>query len=152
MTLGRTASNAIKIKTDGTTRAVECACCDPCASLPDPSTICILGAKPTSGWIKDPNGCYIVFSYVDQGDPFNPFYPIDYLTLGVYNTETTCYSGATVRASMIFTGVYFFDTNTYLCGPPPATFYACKENTDHLVFGNYIVGCSGGPLLKVEEC
>ena len=27
MTLGRTASNAIKIKTDGTTRAVNCACC-----------------------------------------------------------------------------------------------------------------------------
>ncbi len=27
MTLGRTSSGAIKIKTDGTTRAVECACC-----------------------------------------------------------------------------------------------------------------------------
>ena len=40
MTLGRTASNAIKIKTDGgTTRAVECACCGGgvvcgCASVP----------------------------------------------------------------------------------------------------------------------
>ena len=35
MTLGRTASNAIKIKTDGgTTRAVECACCENC-SCPD---------------------------------------------------------------------------------------------------------------------
>lgn len=31
MTLGRTASNAIKIKVeDGTTRAVNCACCNPC--------------------------------------------------------------------------------------------------------------------------
>lgn len=31
MTLGRTSSGAIKIKTDGgTTRAVECACCAPC--------------------------------------------------------------------------------------------------------------------------
>ena len=30
MTLGRTASNAIKIKTDGTTRAVNCACCVNC--------------------------------------------------------------------------------------------------------------------------
>jgi hypothetical protein len=29
MTLGRTASNAIKIKTDGGLRAVECACCAP---------------------------------------------------------------------------------------------------------------------------
>lgn len=33
MVLGRTASNAIKIKTDGTTRAVNCACCvPPCPS------------------------------------------------------------------------------------------------------------------------
>ena len=31
MTLGRTASNAIKIKTDGTTRAVNCACCGGCS-------------------------------------------------------------------------------------------------------------------------
>ena len=32
MTLGRTASGAIKIKTDGgTTRAVECACCSDCS-------------------------------------------------------------------------------------------------------------------------
>ena len=30
MTLGRTASNAIKIKTDGATRAVNCACCSTC--------------------------------------------------------------------------------------------------------------------------
>ena len=30
MILGRTASNAIKIKTDGTTRAVNCACCNTC--------------------------------------------------------------------------------------------------------------------------
>ena len=31
MTLGRTADNKIKIKTDGgTTRAVNCACCNPC--------------------------------------------------------------------------------------------------------------------------
>lgn len=29
MIVGRTASNAIKIKTDGTTRAVNCACCGP---------------------------------------------------------------------------------------------------------------------------
>ena len=35
MTLGRTASNAIKIKTDGTTRAVECACCAPPCECPD---------------------------------------------------------------------------------------------------------------------
>jgi hypothetical protein len=39
MTLGRTSSNAIKIKTDGTAglRAVECACCgpiDPCLQCP----------------------------------------------------------------------------------------------------------------------
>jgi len=39
MTLGRTASNAIKIKTDGgTTRAVECACCGGCpdCEIPPP--------------------------------------------------------------------------------------------------------------------
>ena len=30
MTIGRTASNAIKIKTDGGLRAVECACCGGC--------------------------------------------------------------------------------------------------------------------------
>ena len=35
MTLGRTASNAIKIKTDGTIRAVNCACCvgEACACI-----------------------------------------------------------------------------------------------------------------------
>ena len=37
MTLGRTSSGAIKIKTDGGLRAVECACCgptDPCRDCP----------------------------------------------------------------------------------------------------------------------
>jgi hypothetical protein len=42
MTLGRTASNAIKIKTDGgTTRAVNCACCVPlvCGCMYAPSNL-----------------------------------------------------------------------------------------------------------------
>lgn len=42
MTLGRTASNVIKIKTDGTTRAVNCACCGEC---PCPLPIEIKGKK-----------------------------------------------------------------------------------------------------------
>jgi len=39
MTLGRTASNAIKIKTDGTTRAVNCACCVNCGCANVPATL-----------------------------------------------------------------------------------------------------------------
>ena len=40
MTLGRTASNAIKIKTDGSLRAVECACCvQPCPEITTDYTI-----------------------------------------------------------------------------------------------------------------
>jgi hypothetical protein len=35
MTLGRTADNKIKIKTDGGIRAVECACCAPPCECPD---------------------------------------------------------------------------------------------------------------------
>lgn len=41
MIVGRTASNAIKIKTDGTTRAVNCACCG--CSYDFPNGLCVDG-------------------------------------------------------------------------------------------------------------
>jgi len=60
MTLGRTSSGAIKIKTDGTAglRAVECACCEtgPC-NFP---SVCLEG-YPNNGWGGDENGCSTSF-------------------------------------------------------------------------------------------
>lgn len=57
MTLGRTADNKIKIKSDGgTTRAVECACCGGCAP------VCING-RLVSEYI--PGSCYYVDSIAD---------------------------------------------------------------------------------------
>jgi len=65
MTLGRTPTGAIKIKTDGGLRAVECACCNPCGcqylSIPEPlrtvfanATSVIIGGQPLEFLYQDP--------------------------------------------------------------------------------------------------
>ena len=94
MTLGRTSSGSIKIKTDGGLRAVECACCEsPCAcyQVNAPSSIssilnnitsasqCTLFGQPPDyfqeedgfveiSWYSDVNGFYADFIYA-KGDP-----------------------------------------------------------------------------------
>jgi len=65
MTLGRTSSGAIKIKTDGGLRAVNCACCGGCGcqylSIPEPlrtvfanATSVIIGGQPLEFLYQDP--------------------------------------------------------------------------------------------------
>ena len=63
MTLGRTSSNAIKIKTDGgTTRAVECACCGGC-NFP---IVCADGYE-SGTWSESQGACGTNFpALVDQ--------------------------------------------------------------------------------------
>lgn len=67
MTLGRTASNAIKIKTDGTTRAVNCACCNPCGNLPP---VCLDSVEGI--WSGDGITCSAMFAINGCG-PYFPF-------------------------------------------------------------------------------
>ena len=58
MNLGRTADNKIKIKIDnGTTRAVECACCGGCNFPP----VCLNGSYPNNGWGSYQDTCSTSF-------------------------------------------------------------------------------------------
>jgi len=57
MTLGRTADNKIKIKTDGGLRAVNCACCGPCNFPP----VCLNGIHPNDEWSGDETQCSTTF-------------------------------------------------------------------------------------------
>jgi hypothetical protein len=70
MTLGRTSSNAIKIKIDeegGGLRAVECACCGGCPEFP--SNICFNGVKAKSWEVDLYGGCSARFEIgCSQGD------------------------------------------------------------------------------------
>lgn len=76
MTLGRTSSNAIKIKTDGgTTRAVECACCGGggggCAPSGDIGLYIPISSALANQWI---NNQYITVSMSVSGSfSGNPF-------------------------------------------------------------------------------
>jgi hypothetical protein len=78
MTLGRTSSGAIKIKTDGGLRAVGCACCNPCGcrniSIPEPlrtvfanATSVIIGGQPLSFYYQDPVAGYWEGEVFDAG-------------------------------------------------------------------------------------
>jgi len=110
MTLGRTASNAIKIKTDGTTRAVNCACCGGCGcysfSIPselrplfENANISNLSAFGVSaaffGYLKAEfsGGIANDLWYADFTYNLPEVFPILYLGMGFYyNKSTGCLS------------------------------------------------------------
>ena len=68
MTLGRTSSGAVKIKTGGGLRAVECACCGGC----DLPAVCLNGSYPNNGWGGDENGCSTSFLGIEGCDSAPP--------------------------------------------------------------------------------
>lgn len=67
MTLGRTSSGAIKIKTDGVLRAVECGCCG--CNLPD---VCLNGSYPNNGWGSNQDECSTSFLNIAGCDSSAP--------------------------------------------------------------------------------
>jgi hypothetical protein len=76
MTLGRTSSNAIKIKTDsGTTRAVECACCGPkCYPIPfDPTGWVIIPTATGNNIFNRDLTVQMSFNGTEPGNPGGPF-------------------------------------------------------------------------------
>jgi hypothetical protein len=100
MTLGRTTSGAIKIKTDGGLRAVNCACCgcDVCSAIVMPASISIildaitspsqcslLGIKPNNFFVSDD---YLIMGWTgDMDDPSRYFFGSS-----VYYKESKCFS------------------------------------------------------------
>jgi hypothetical protein len=106
MTLGRTASNAIKIKTDGGLRAVNCACCGTCGcySLSIPSALRSLfenanlsnlsafGVSPAFfGYLQAEfsGGIANDIWYADFTYNLPEIYPIFYLGMGFYYQKST---------------------------------------------------------------
>ena len=73
MTLGLTSSGAVKIKTDnGTTTAVECACCGICPTFPD---ICWNGGQFYPFILNKSNDCTYNYSYISDECNY-PGFPI----------------------------------------------------------------------------
>ena len=108
MTLGRTASNAIKIKTDGTTRAVNCACCaPPCPEITEYYIVISEamfdalragGSVSASGGGSEYTGCS--FSATASGIIYGGECGS---SVGVYSDNCTSGSGQQFPSSMTFT-------------------------------------------------
>lgn len=114
MVLGRTASNAIKIKTDGTTRAVNCACCVPpvplvcgCMYVPEDLKSIIESATQVSvnGISKPWNGSFASYN----GNP-----PTDFILW------TVSYADGVICAVIDDSGL-----NTVKFAPEPFTAEEC---------------------------
>lgn len=96
MIIGRTASNAIKIKTDGSLRAVNCACCVscPCVTITDPDLAELL-ENATSGSTASPtvNGNFTFFDGRWVADFSGPsVYVVEY----TFATKQFCMTGDNV--------------------------------------------------------
>ncbi|MFZ9920269.1 MAG: hypothetical protein ACO3FQ_03810 [Terrimicrobiaceae bacterium] len=115
MTLGRTSSGAIKIKTDGGLRAVECACCG--CDLP---ASCLLGVKATPFLIDFMSEAGFCASQNNQG-PNN---------LGYWEIA----SGIISATGEVLTEVFGFGIPDILGG---AYFYGYRNDQD--IIGSYTV-------------
>ena len=141
MTLGRTASNAIKIKTDnGTTRAVECACCGPkCYPVPfDPTGWVIIPTATGNNIFNRDLTVQMSYNGTSSGTPFSKSSPSFSMTrnqagddcigwLGTYGgfpSPDYWYASATLfRISGIFYFSYFaseaeYEPNISSSNPP----------------------------------
>ena len=96
MILGRTASNAIKIKTDGGLRAVNCACCEtgPCNFPP----VCLDGVEGI--WSGDDiicaasfaiNGCGPAFPFIVKGGFWDFLCQGNWVFVITGQDESSCY-------------------------------------------------------------
>ena len=78
MTLGLTSSGAVKIKTDGGLRAVNCACCETCPCSPPPGRFRIESAEMQTPY-NIPFSFPLTITYrsdYDEYDPCGYFYAI----------------------------------------------------------------------------
>ena len=89
MTLGRTPTGAIKIKTDGGLRAVGCACCEMCDQTCSCSPFCgFTQIKVTPAPPNWPTS-FIIFDGCNSGGFFCDIFSWNYPTIGAVAIDTT---------------------------------------------------------------
>ena len=123
MTLGRTA-NAIKIKTDGGLRAVNCACCGPCEKSCVNASLKKILNNATSGTV---NGLENTFFYFNGPNSWFAlwFIALDFGTI----LYSTLYDDGCFTFEAEGTGFGYLTTGTIKCPPPFGDDYTYEEKT-----------------------
>jgi hypothetical protein len=164
MTLGRTTSGAIKIKSDdlgGGLRAVECACCGPCAGCPALTTkIDDVTSVTIGGTVSD--GKYFTYNLPAQTvEIIAPFTPVQYsnqdLGANVIGTASGSLCGAGNSAKYDWRGTFFgsnwvdvgvnfsFIKNDGVCKVLLSAFYSFGGDAFYTAHG------SGGKFIQVAN-
>lgn len=131
MTLGLTSSGAIKIKTDGGLRAVNCACCNPCG-CGGSSVNAILKEVLDNATSGTANGDSSSYWYVYGPNYWDAFWqiPIYDPSLGYGNIfYSASYSNGCFTFEAEGTGFGYLTTGTIECPPPFGDDYIYEEKT-----------------------
>jgi len=126
MILGRTPAGAIKTKTDGGLRAVECACCNPCGCVNSSvnATLKEVLDNATSGIV---DGFSNLFWYQNTPNNWVAYWEIP-LDIGniFYNAY---YNNGCFAFEAEGTGFGYLTTGTIECPPPFGDNYTYEEKT-----------------------